>query len=223
MVLVPIPWQPHHVVTETMLARLVRASAIRGRNIQLNDQRSPTGRFLAAWRALEEQIYLWDLFRAGRGNPASNPYTGQRNHLRGAAVDILNKSDRPAMLAAGFTPEPTEWWHFNDPNWRAMPIIAINAETAGNGTTPISDPNRNNDMPYLLRTVQHGIYTVSPGVVICHLDSKVVDGVGFRDWGTIMDIAPDDLAKFLFALGGCPKSSIPAPGKVWYGASSARA
>lgn len=27
-----------------------------------------------------------------------------------------------AMVAAGFTPLPTEWWHFDGPNWEAYPL-----------------------------------------------------------------------------------------------------
>jgi hypothetical protein len=215
--LTAIPWQPYLFVDSSTLAQLTTASMLRGRNIALNQERSPAGSYLSAWRSLQEQIYLWELFRSGKGNPASNPYTGQRNHLRGAAVDIVNKSDRPAMLAAGFTPDAGEWWHFNNPAWRTMPIITTNTGTDRNVTTIAGHRKESENMPYLVKTAQHGIYTVSPGVVVCHVDSKVVDGINFRDWGTVMEVAPDDLARFLFALGGCPATSIPAPGRVWYG------
>jgi hypothetical protein len=58
--------------------------------------------------------------------------------MRGAAVDILNKSDRIHMLAVGFKPDAGEWWHFNHPNWANMPIIR-NLAAASLGVTPIGD------------------------------------------------------------------------------------
>lgn len=71
----------------------------------------------------------------------------------------------------------------------------------------------------IIRTQSHGYYTVAPGVVISHPNAKVLDGIAFRKWGTIMDVHPDDLQDYLFALAGLPKGSglIPPPGKVWYG------
>jgi hypothetical protein len=136
--LVAIPWQPHLFVAPSYLARLERASDFAGHKIFLNSEKSPTGRYLSAWRALEEAIYLYDLYLHHGGNLASNPYNGARFHLRGAGGDIRDRADRAAMLRAGFIAEPKEWWHFSDPNWSRMPIIAINTQTAGHGTLPLS-------------------------------------------------------------------------------------
>ena len=33
---------------------------------------------------------------------------------------------RAAMMAEVFEPFPTEWWHFDDPNWRDYPILDVN-------------------------------------------------------------------------------------------------
>jgi hypothetical protein len=148
--LVPVPWQPHLFVAPSYLARLQRASDLAGHKIALNSIKSPTGRYLAAWRALEEAIYLYDLYKHHGGAVASNPYTGKRYHLRGAGGDIRDRADRKAMLDAGFLPDPDEWWHFSDPNWAVMPIIAINTTTAGHGTTTISPKEEEDDDMYII-------------------------------------------------------------------------
>lgn len=30
-----------------------------------------------------------------------------------------------AMIAEGFIPNPSEWWHFDDPEWRKFPILDV--------------------------------------------------------------------------------------------------
>lgn len=135
--LVPIPYQPTLYLTPRALARLLRACAIAGHNIILNG-------YDAAWRPKAWQQKLWDAYQAYlHGGPyaeiASNPNTGQRNHMRGEAADILNRADRGAMLAAGFTPDADEWWHFNDPDWPTMPIIETNTSSAAIAAAPITE------------------------------------------------------------------------------------
>lgn len=136
MTLVPIPWQPWYLLTPDTLTMLQLASAHAGHNIPVSD----------AWRSYAEQKGYWDAYqRYLRGGPyaaiASNPDTGQRNHMRAAAVDIQNRADRAAMLAVGFTPDPDEWWHFNNPRWASMPIITANTTAAGGAATPIITPD----------------------------------------------------------------------------------
>jgi D-alanyl-D-alanine dipeptidase len=29
------------------------------------------------------------------------------------------------MKAEGFIPNPSEWWHFDDPDWQKFPILDI--------------------------------------------------------------------------------------------------
>lgn len=127
--LISVPYQPGYKATPATVARLQTACNIAGHNIPIDD----------AWRSYVEQSYYWDQYINHDGNPASNPDTGQRNHMRGAAFDIVNRSDRNAMLQAGFTPDSDEWWHFNDPNWQNMPIILT--DDSNNNT------NEENDMP----------------------------------------------------------------------------
>jgi hypothetical protein len=149
-VLVPIPWQPQYVLTPDTLTMLQLASAHAGHNIQVDD----------AWRSYAQQKYYYDGYINHQPgfNVASNPDTGQRNHMRGAAVDITDQADRGAMLTVGFTPDPVEWWHFNNPRWASMPIIPTNTDTtsvSGGGATPIQEadmPLTPADMNLLLNT-----------------------------------------------------------------------
>lgn len=131
--LVPVPWQPQYKATPDTLALLVKASQLAGHNIQLTD----------GWRSYAQQKGYWDarvayLNGTGPYAPvASNPDTGQRNHMRGAAFDIANQADRAYMLRAGFTPDSVEWWHFNNPNWGNMPIIQTDTSITSTTVTTI--------------------------------------------------------------------------------------
>lgn len=94
--------------------------------------------------------------------------------------------------------------------------VLIGAPLAGENTPSVpAPPIQEEDMPYILRTAQHGIYTVSPGCVVSHPSNVVSSGMEYRGWGTIMDIAPTDLQAYLFALGGCKPENVPAPGSMW--------
>lgn len=162
--LVPIPWQPHYFLTPDTLTMLQLASAHAGHNINVND----------AWRSYAEQKGYWDAYQNYlHGGPyaaiASNPDTGQRNHMRGAAVDIANRADRAAMLAVGFTPDGDEWWHFNNPRWASMPIIPTNTGSASSGATPLAEaaaPALNLSEAFVMIRIQspaRGIALVGPG------------------------------------------------------------
>jgi hypothetical protein len=132
--LYPIPWNPDLYLTRDTLDLLGRASELAGHNIECSE----------AWRTYSQQKGYWDArvaFLNGTGPyapPASNPDdpNGQNNHRRAAAVDIVRRADRGFMLAAGFTPDADEWWHFNNPNWRRMPIVN-DAALAALSATPI--------------------------------------------------------------------------------------
>lgn len=131
--LVPIPWQPGYKLTPDTLALLIAASNRVGHNIEVVD----------AWRSYAKQAYYFDQYEHHGGPPASNPDTGQRNHMRGAAVDIkyTTAANRSAMLAVGFTADPVENWHFNNPNWVNMPIIPTDTAPVNVGpVTPIIKP-----------------------------------------------------------------------------------
>jgi hypothetical protein len=157
--LVPIPWQPQYFVTPDTLALLVKASGIAGHNIQVVD----------AWREYAQQKYLYNgwINHLPGFNLASNPDdpNAQNNHLRAAAVDILNRGDRAAMLAAGFTPDSVEWWHFNNPNWRNMPIIKTNTSVASTGGTPIDNSTAEEDDMTKINLLRNGDGSGSVGTV----------------------------------------------------------
>lgn len=116
--LVPIPWQPHLYLTPHTLAYLVRASGYYGQNLYVA---SPDG----AWRSFARQLFYWLRWLRAHLIPASNPVSGPRFHMRGAAFDLIGTSARvqAACRRAGLVHDPVEDWHWNDPNWASMPII----------------------------------------------------------------------------------------------------
>lgn len=115
--LVSIPWQPELKLHPDTLTLLIAASKRVGRNLYLYNSDS-------AWRSYARQKALWLASQSG-GNPASNPDSGQRSHMRGAAVDLRDTSTavQAACVAVGLKRDPAEAWHWNHPNWAAMPII----------------------------------------------------------------------------------------------------
>lgn len=134
--LVPIPWQPGYYLTPDTLAYLVAAGRKLGPQLEVTD----------AWRSYAEQAYYYDQYLNHGGPPASNPDTGQRNHMRGAAFDLArtDATVQAACKSVGLIRDAAETWHWNNPYWANMPIIPTNTTTTtgGGGSTPIED-----DMP----------------------------------------------------------------------------
>lgn len=116
--LVPIPWQPELFIHRDMLARLQAVKADMGRDPLLYGENS-------AWRSYAQQKALWDAYQNGTGNPASNPDTGNRTHMRGVAADLRDTSlaMQRALQRAGLQRDPVEAWHWQLPNWREYPIV----------------------------------------------------------------------------------------------------
>jgi hypothetical protein len=132
--LVQVPWQPQCWLTPDTLALLEAASDDLGAQLYIDGANG-------AWRSYDEQKRLYDLMLSGAGNTASNPDTGQRNHMRGAAFDLL-RTDLAAQAACrrvGLVRDAAEPWHWNNPNWAAMPIIPTTTNTAGTTDTPLED------------------------------------------------------------------------------------
>lgn len=130
--LVSVPWQPGFKLTPDTLAYLVAASNRLGTQLELTD----------AWRSYAEQKYYWDAYQAGWGNPASNPDTGQRNHMRGAAFDLerTDAAAQAACRAVGLVRDGVEAWHWNNPNWANMPIIKVDTSPAGYNAVELNEP-----------------------------------------------------------------------------------
>lgn len=131
--LVMIPWQPGYYLTPSTLKLLEEACNVLGGHIMVTD----------AWRSYAEQAYYYDQYINHGGPPASNPDTGQRNHMRGAAFDS-GRTDLIAQAAfrkVGLIRDAVESWHWNDPNWQNMPVIPTNTNTAGGGATPLPTPS----------------------------------------------------------------------------------
>ena len=49
---------------------------------------------------------------------------------RGVPLEARKNSQllEDAMVKEGFLPLPTEWWHFDDPNWEKYPILDLSFE-----------------------------------------------------------------------------------------------
>jgi hypothetical protein len=161
MSLVSIPWQPNLFLTPDTLALLVAAGNVRGKPLHVvgND---------GAWRAYAKQKYFYDGWVARKPgfNPASNPDTGQRSHMRGAAFDLINTdaATQAACRAVGLIRDPAEPWHWNNPRWASMPIIKANTGTAGSNTVPIApvQEEEDEDMPRIIYHVQRGYAQILP-------------------------------------------------------------
>jgi len=80
----------------------------------------------SAGRTSAEQRRLYELYKAGRGNPAASP--GTSAHEYGLAVDVSSiygsRHQHQQYVIAVFrwlglaTPYPHEPWHFEVPDWR---------------------------------------------------------------------------------------------------------
>jgi hypothetical protein len=144
--LVPIPWQPHLYLTPHTLYYLVRASQKVGRNLYLYDAKyreiSP------AWRSYAQQKTAWLNSVHGDGPPASNPDSGNRYHMRGAAFDLRDVSPevQHACHSVGLIRDTVENWHWNDPAWASMPIIPTRAGGSPGDAVLINNYEQDEDM-----------------------------------------------------------------------------
>src|SRR6478735_8208619 len=76
----------------------------------------PTGS-RSSYRPYADQQYLWNEYRAGRGNLAAKP--GTSNHGMGTAVDLATPQMRSMVDRIGerfgwakkWSDAPSEWWH----------------------------------------------------------------------------------------------------------------
>jgi len=116
--LVPVPWQPALYVHADLLVKLQAVQARMGRPPLLFGPNS-------GWRSYDAQKALYDAWLAGKGNPASNPDTGNRTHMRGVAADLADYSPakQRALRAVALERDPAEAWHWQLTDWRTYPII----------------------------------------------------------------------------------------------------
>jgi hypothetical protein len=152
MMLVRVPWQPHLYVHADLLVKLEAVKARMGRPPMLYGDAS-------GWRSREVQLEKWLKFLAG-GNPASDPDTGNRTHMRGVAADLADYS--PAMqracIAVGLERDPAEAWHWQLKTWRNYPIIPTMPE-------PDTKQRRDKMDAYVIGRVDKGEITE---VSLCH-------------------------------------------------------
>lgn len=72
---------------------------------------------MSSYRTYAQQLYLWNLYKSGRGNLAA--YPGTSNHGWGLAVDFANTHMRwivdqigaPFGWSKSWSDAPSEWWH----------------------------------------------------------------------------------------------------------------
>lgn len=147
MSFVTLPRQPHLTVHEEMARRLALAETYLGRAILLNNIKSPTGEYLAAWRSYAGLVYLWLLFLAKLGNTASNPDSGPRTHSRGVGVDlmfygadVLAACRRAGLVVNAVKGEP---WHVQLPDYLTYPIVKTSTRPLTNGLGQIINPEDN--------------------------------------------------------------------------------
>ncbi|MEO6116022.1 MAG: hypothetical protein ABIP33_06520 [Pseudolysinimonas sp.] len=126
------------------MALFTAAGVRRGRTLYFNTQRAGAeGDYLACWRSYATQDYLYEgsIHHLPGFNTASNPNTGQRNHMRGAAGDLVltDAETQAACREVGLIRDTVEDWHWNDPNWAHMHIIPSFTTTAGDGSNPFDN------------------------------------------------------------------------------------
>jgi zinc D-Ala-D-Ala dipeptidase len=134
------------------LARVQRVLQRTGRGLRVWDCYRPFSIQKAFWKLVPDERYVAkpverrgvpvqgskhnrgaaiDLTLVGRdGNalPMPTPYddftrAAHRASLGGNAAARRNaRRLEQVMTSAGFIPNPTEWWHFDDPTWRRYPL-----------------------------------------------------------------------------------------------------
>jgi D-alanyl-D-alanine dipeptidase len=127
------------------LRRAQEALAARGLGLKVFDCYRPVAAQRALWRLMPDPRYVADPRRGSRhsrgaavdltivtaaGGELAMP-TGfdefsvrAHRHYRHLPAEVLRNRDllETAMVGAGFIPTPTEWWHFDSPDWRRYPL-----------------------------------------------------------------------------------------------------
>ena len=95
----------------------------------LGVQLAPTGS-MSSYRTYAQQVYLYNEYRAGRGNLAAVP--GSSNHGWGLAVDLATQEMRSMVDRIGqpygwskkTSDAPSEWWHIKwvEGSWKGVDV-----------------------------------------------------------------------------------------------------
>jgi len=107
---IPSAWGELHLTPAAAEAwNAMRAASLEQLGIDL----APAGP-VSAFRAFEQQAYLYDHFLAGQGAPANPP--GSSTHELGVSVDLADPAMRDAIDQLGPVfgwagTIPAEWWH----------------------------------------------------------------------------------------------------------------
>jgi hypothetical protein len=132
---------------------------------------------MSSYRTYAQQVYLWQLYKSGRGNLAA--YPGTSNHGWGLAVDfattrmrwIVDQIGAPFGWSKSWSDAPSEWWHI-----RYRPGVWA-GETGGHGggaQVTLRVGARGQSVVNLQRDLtRHGIRLAVDGVFGAHTAAAV--------------------------------------------------
>jgi D-alanyl-D-alanine carboxypeptidase-like protein len=108
----------------------------------------PTGS-MSSYRTYAQQVYLYNEYKAGRGNLAAVP--GSSNHGWGLAVDLatpamrsmVDQIGRPFGYSKATSDAPSEWWHIKwvEGSWKGADVGPY-----GKGGGDVLTPDRVTDI-----------------------------------------------------------------------------
>jgi hypothetical protein len=152
---------------------------------------------MSSYRTYQQQVYLYQLYRSGRGNLAA--YPGTSNHGWGLAVDFATTQMRWVVdqigsafgWAKSWSDAPSEWWHI-----RYRPGVWQSGHSAGLGeqASTLTLGSRGEAVTVLQRDLDRhggrvqvdGVFGPHTATAVRHFQSQsglVVDGiVGPATW-----------------------------------------
>lgn len=158
---------------------------------------------------------IWWIAHHGAKGSTKNPLHVQVNDLVDEGAYLGPKGDSGAAQGVHCHTERRERGAPRPGSGTATNPREFYTSTAGGDVTPFDPtaPDQEEDTMYI-RTPAHGHYAATPGDLISIPDPNILNGVQFLG-GKVYDVAPQDLAAWLFAFSGCPADQIPPPGYVW--------
>jgi D-alanyl-D-alanine dipeptidase len=137
-----------HSSTAERLARVQAQLEARGLGLKLYDCYRPLSAQRKFWSLVHDERYVANPAKGSRHNRgAAVDLTlvndkGEELDMPSAFDDFTKRAHRDymdttktaidhrealerAMVKQGFSPMPTEWWHFDDPDWKQYPILDI--------------------------------------------------------------------------------------------------
>ncbi|MES2274173.1 MAG: D-alanyl-D-alanine dipeptidase [Chlamydiota bacterium] len=140
--------------TAERLDRVQRSLEIRGFGLKVFDGYRPLSVQKIFWSVLPDPQYVADPLVGSKHNrgaavdltlvdrrgeellmPTSfDDFTESAHHdYQGAQVEAIQNRNflKSAMESEGFLSFPSEWWHYDDPDWERYPILNVSFESLG--------------------------------------------------------------------------------------------